>query len=318
MLLESPDFEGLVTTGSFRLVVGTDSITDTKAIERLASLQGRFPGLHVEAVVNDSRSLFHPKTAWFLGDETLTVVVGSGNLTRGGLLGSWEAFGVLEFPASSVGDLEASIDDWLAEVNPGLMPLSDVRVLDRVRENKGYESPVKPKSASAGETSTDEEVGVWLVAELNKSRKNAAGESMFSQASFDRATFASFFDYTGSEVDVILFPVDSDGEVGSLESRKGRFKARSINYYFELGMVKGIPYPANGRPIAVFGRLSDGGYSYTVVLEGDSGYAELSSWLEANAETANPIQMKRALLSTEEMRIAWPDSPMFTAIVPPS
>lgn len=318
MLLESPDFEPLLTNGSFRLVVGTDSITDTQAIDRLDSLQNTFAGLEVEAVVNDSRSLFHPKMAWFLGETSLSVVVGSGNLTRGGLLGSWEAFGVLEFPISYVDDLEASIDDWLSEVSPGLLGLQDARVLERVAENKGYEVPTKPKSASHSTLPPEDEVDAWLIAELNKSRKNALGESMFSQASFDKGTFASFFDFSGSEVDIILFPVDAAGEVGSLESRKGRFKANSVNYYFELGMVQGVPYPTSGRPIAVFGRLSGGGYMYTVVLEGDPGHGDLSRWLDVNAKPPNASHMSRAVVSTAAMRAAWPGSPMFKAVVPPS
>lgn len=319
-LFGNPDFESFVKRRQFSLIVGTDSITDTRAIERLVTLQETYPLLEVHALVNDEQSLFHPKLAWFVDGGAMTLILGSGNLTRGGLLGNWEAFTVTQHPTEDLPEFQLSIDDWLEDIDPGLLPLSDPRVLHRVAGNSGDERSVKrpaPRPEPVTVLENKDYTG-WLVAELNKGRNTAAGATGFSQASFDTETFKKFFDYAGGEVDVVLWPVHVDGSLGALESRKGRYKTASVNYYFELGAAHGLPYPAVSRPIATFGRLAAGGYTYRVVLPGQPGHEELETWLAANAPAARPTFMRRAVLTTDQLRDAWAANPILIAQAPES
>lgn len=316
ILLDSPDFEPLLTKGSFDLYVGTDTVTDQRAIDRLQQLSARHAGLSVRAVVNASASLFHPKLAWFADEDHVHIVIGSGNLTKGGLLANWEAFTVVVQPIEALGDLRSSIDDWLADIEPGVMKLDDPLVLEAVAQNKGFEASISPKSRRAKAGLKSGNVQNWLVAELNKSRKNAAGKSMFSQASFDKSTFQQFFDFSGAEIDILLYPIADSGAVTGLESTKGRFKQFSINYYIELRTVQGVPYPAVGRPIAIFGRLLEGGYIYKVLLPGQSGHGAMSAWLNSTVSVPNPSHMKRIVTSTADIRAVWPENPLLNASLP--
>ena len=318
-LFLNPDFEEFVSSNPFRLVVGTDSITDGKAIAKLLKLSEAFPLLDVKALVNDERPLFHPKLAWFQREESVSILMGSANLTQGGLIGNWEAVAVSEQPIETVTDLQTSIDDWLEDANPGLLPLTDARVQARVALNSGDERSVKKPSAPVEpSTLTKGDYSSWLVAQLNKSRKNSQGESMFSQASFDGSTFKKFFDYVGGEVEIVLWPVNLDGSLGSLESRKGRYKSASVNYYFELGTVQGLPYPSEGRPIAVFGRLGGGGYTYRVFLPGTVGHEPLDKWLADTTSGVGSARMLRRVVTTDELAKAWPENPLLNAEAPSS
>ena len=64
-LLEDAVFDEFLLEGNYRLFVGTDSITDPPAIERLSSLSAKRPRLDVRAFMSPTSSLFHPKMAWF-------------------------------------------------------------------------------------------------------------------------------------------------------------------------------------------------------------------------------------------------------------
>lgn len=318
-LSQSPDFEEFLANHPFDLIVGTDSITDEKAVKALIELSAQFSKLSVRALLNNDRGLFHPKLAWFETERSIRLIVGSGNLTRGGLLSNWEAFTSSEFELDQRENFFASISDWLESAEPGLVSIDDERVLARVRSNSGDERTIKriPTARPEPSLAVPDYTG-WLVAELNKSRKDRDGRSMFSQASFDQTTFQNFFDYSGGEVDILLYPVEDNGALGPLESRKGRYKAASVNYYLELSAAKGLPYPTSGRPVAVFGRLVGGGYTYKVFRPGETGHTKLASWLQTAAPVAAPARMRRTIVTTEELQAVWPANPLLVAEAPGS
>jgi len=296
--------------GKFRLVIGTDTVTDTRALDTARQFARTYPRARLQFVVNEGSSLFHPKFSWFGGSSGVTAIVGSGNLTRGGLHGSWEAFATIALPSSD--GLEAALDDWLASISPGPLDPFDPQVVDAVVVNEGSERQLRrrvPRIPVIPDPTALAEAESWLVAELNKSRKNSAGDSMFSQASFNIATFTGFFGYAGSDFELGLIPVNVDGSLGAVEARTGRNKPASANYYFELGAAQGISYPAVGRPIALFGRLEAGGYLYLVRLPGEPGHDELDGILSA-VSAPGGLQMRRVVVPTAELLDAWPGSPL--------
>jgi hypothetical protein len=315
-LLDNPDFDDFLRRGTFELWVGTDSITDERAIRALRDAEDRYAGLTVKAVLNDSASLFHPKLTWLSDGSAGSLVVGSGNLTRGGLLNSWEAFTTSRLDVDDLRDLGQSVDDWISTVSPGLVELDDPRVAIAVAGNAGDERAVRQKPDNqVPRPLRSSEYDDWLIAELNKSRKNRAGQSMFSQVSVDQSTFKNFFNYGGGEVEIVLTRVELDGSSGEVESRKGRYKAASVNYYFEVGQVQGLPYPAEGRPIAIFGRLKMGGYVYRVLLPGAPGYVDVAGWLDRNLG-APSREMRRKIVTTDVVEEVWPGNPLVKAATP--
>ena len=93
LFLGDSDFHNYIKTHNYVLVVGTDSITDPKAIDSLRNYCKVYKNLSVYAYVHDFRKyLFHPKLTWF---ETATgglTIIGSGNLTERGLFHNVEMY----------------------------------------------------------------------------------------------------------------------------------------------------------------------------------------------------------------------------------
>jgi hypothetical protein len=129
----------LLHAGEYRLIVGTDAITDERAIAHLRALSAQHKNLSAQAFVHGSTSLFHPKLAWFRRPESLQLLIGSGNLTNGGLVNNWEAFTVTEYNDGEISPVEATISAWLDSHAGDLRDLDHEDVANAVAANKKFE-----------------------------------------------------------------------------------------------------------------------------------------------------------------------------------
>jgi hypothetical protein len=119
---------------SFELIVGLDAVTNRPTLERLQELQGQYPSLHVRVFWNRTKGLFHPKIARFAKDDgSQTVIVGSGNLTPGGLRDNFEAYSVLRTEPGEPLDLSAW-DDFLSRHSTNIRPINQ-EALERAARN---------------------------------------------------------------------------------------------------------------------------------------------------------------------------------------
>ncbi len=309
-LLEDDAFDEFLLSGNFRLVVGTDSITDPPAIQKLMKISTKRPRLDVRAFMSPTSSLFHPKMAWFEHENHLSLIVGSGNLTMGGLRSNWEAFVVLKLTGRERKDALAKIEDFLTSVTDDLLPVTDPRVLERAERNSGNERSLRaapittpPRPAIA---SSVEEV---LVAEIPK-----AGDR-WAQANFDLENYEGFFGAkVGSQRRISLHHVDASGALGDVESRPS-VEVASQNYRFELAAARGLAYPTGGSPIGVFLRLATGEFLYSMVLPGDPGYEDVDRLLTANWH-GRADRKRRVRFTAEEVRAAWPTSTLWNVALP--
>lgn len=322
LLFADTKFCGFIQQSPFLLIVGMDSITDESAIQLLEELAAEYQNLSVFAFVHDQRWLFHPKLSWFdHGPNEITVLVGSGNMTGWGLRSNWEATGELRLRDADAAEVREQIQSWISAHQSQLLDLDDDLVAERAKYNSGSEREIKqprPRVPATPTVRDEEEFDTWLVTELAKSRKNAAGQSLFSQASFPRDVFEEFFRYTPGGMDLQLHQVHtSQSSLGPLESRRGRYKPNSINYYFELGAASGIPFPDDGAPIALFCRLVTGEFLYVLSLPSEDGYDELKEMLQAESNT--PAKgLQRAMVTSEIVEQYWPGCPILTARTPDS
>jgi len=138
-LLEDPDFEGFLERGgTCSLVVGIDAITDSRTLDLLEVLCERHAGLQVSVFHNDVADLFHPKLSRFVHEDgSATMVVGSGNLTPGGLRRNIEAYGIAEITSSEVG-AAGNLDAWDAFIErhaDRIRPIDD-DARERARRNR--------------------------------------------------------------------------------------------------------------------------------------------------------------------------------------
>jgi HKD family nuclease len=78
--------------GEGQVLVGIDMPTPPDAIQMLSDLQSEFPSLKVRVFQSGQQAIFHPKLAVFVRrGGGITAIVGSGNLTGGGLRHNYEA-----------------------------------------------------------------------------------------------------------------------------------------------------------------------------------------------------------------------------------
>lgn len=308
--LDDPKFVEFIANGNFELVVGLDSITDEGAVLSLIAAANKYPKLTIRAFLNDESGLFHPKLAWFWSGDALTLIVGSGNLTMGGLKGNWEAFAVARLKEKEAKDLGGRIQAWLKQWSGSLIPITDPKALERAKKNTGNERTLKrkPKAVPKEETAAEAATAL-LVAEIPKAAVR------WSQANFDLDNYEKFFGAkVGSQRRITMYQVAVDGSLGDLESRPS-VEVKSQNYRFELAAAKGIDYPAEGRPIGVFMRLDTGDFLYMVLLPGGAAYTSVSAFL--SREWAGPArQVRRVRTDIHSLKAAWPNAPLWRAALP--
>lgn len=93
LLLRDADFSHSLSTSPFDLVVGVDLITDIKALDAISACASDHPNLLPRVFLGSMPGgLFHPKMCWFCHPAGGVCVMGSGNLTPGGLRSNCEAF----------------------------------------------------------------------------------------------------------------------------------------------------------------------------------------------------------------------------------
>lgn len=313
LLFGDIEFEKLLDRGGYQLIVGIDQITNTATINRLVEYEEKHPTLNINAFLHSTNnSLFHPKISYFSRENgTGSLVIGSGNLTAGGLRKNREAFAVVGLSVRELSNLEAYWDDWLTQSACYLKPLADQGVIARVEKNtlrtKAWNDISLPEvdiEDVSEDSATTEESNEWnyqnnnsvLFAEIPRSG------ARWNQANFDVATFKSFFGATVGDNSqrILLRNVESERILGDIEVRPS-VSVRSHNYRFELEAAAGLPYPTTGRPIGVFIRLSTRMFIYKIFMPSmGNKYDEITDWMSTNW-SGRPDGMKRIVVEASDV-----------------
>jgi HKD family nuclease len=160
LFLVDPDFGNYIKTHSYELVVGTDSITDPKAVSRLRAYCKLYHNLTVYAYVHDSKKyLFHPKLTWFETSSGGLSIIGSGNLTERGLYHNVEMYSYNALSNTDFAKLKSDWQDWLDySINSNLIfdindPIIDLAVnLSAAKKIRSFSTP---KSSTGTTTAPD-------------------------------------------------------------------------------------------------------------------------------------------------------------------
>lgn len=275
LLLADEVFERFALKYPFDLIVGVDAITTPAALGALRFAEQRLPGLTVRIFYSPSDlALFHPKFAWFLEPDGGSIIVGSGNLTNGGLRQNWEAYSVIPLNRDDAADLQRWWASWKEANAPRLFPVDTPEVLQRAELNRrDWDGPrVTPTQPPGPDTVTELRV---LIAEIPK-----AG-NRWEQANFDKTSYEQFFGAkVGTQRRMLFQSITRGGtSLGPVESRPS-VEVRSRNWRFELSAAAGMPYPTRGRPIGVFLRVRQRSFVYDIVMPSDSGYEALEKYLD--------------------------------------
>lgn len=284
LLLEDEDFAHFLSRSPFDLIVGVDAITNLAALARLQACIAKHRRLTIRVLLSDRQDgLFHPKLCWFRVARHTVSLVGSGNLTVGGLRSNREAFTLSMISGYQRSQLHEHWSAWVAANKPRFLALDHPAVLDRARANRGTE--ILPRRGSAGVTEDNggaltiaipRKSDAVLIAEIPKSGKR------WKQANFDLATFQSYFGATpGRTQRIILTHVDSAGSFGPVEVRPS-VAVKSHNFRFELDAASGLAYPKQGRPIGVFVRVATRTFRYRLLMPGTVAHTSAKLFLDAN------------------------------------
>jgi hypothetical protein len=305
LLLADIDFRRFLTRSPFDLVIGVDAVTTLAALDSLGECVNTHKNLNVRVFMSEAgQSLFHPKFCWFGGTQG-SALVGSGNLTAGGLRGNREAFAVLPLDNKSQTEVEVQWNAWLDFNSPQLYSTNSPAARKQAAKNKEsdlafHERQTVIKEDSKGKIwvgmPTTDDASV-LIAEIPKSGNR------WNQANFDLDTFQNYFGADlGHTQRIILTHIDSDGVVGNEEVRPS-VSVSSQNYRFELEAGAGMAYPSKKRPIGIFVRAATRTFRYRLLMPGTRSHMIAEAYLIENCpnrgrKVGRHVASRNALLLT--------------------
>ena len=279
-LIVDPEIKRFLRKSAMSLVIGIDAVTSRDALVRLRELEQANKHLSIRVFWNPTSGLFHPKIVRFrYPDGGQSMIVGSGNLTLGGLRQHFEAFSVMRVNACERLDT-SSLDRFLAEHRANLRPI-DNEALDRVARNITHAPRRQPIiEAEALAPSVDIELPAggtdrFLIAQVPK----AGGR--WRQIHFNADVIEQFFRVRPDSIQrVYLVECRQDGSFAEQEVRPCVHSSANRNYKIEISSHRGENYPNTGRPVAVYRELQARSFAYMLLMPGDPGHEEMQALTE--------------------------------------
>lgn len=275
---------------SFKWIVGVDSITSADALRTLRELGNSSVGDFYLRAFESSTGLFHPKIFIFKkADGTGTVLIGSNNLTSGGLRDNIEVSVRLDELTEvelqqweELWDLTNSKTESIKEITDDLLhTLQEIRRRDRitrrrVRRQTEVTFPVVEDMSLVDVDTTTGERRI-LIREVPR-----AGDRVH-QVHFTLDIADHYFGFR-EEIgprQVRLQQVQPNSSPSQVEHRRLVLSSSNRNAKVEVGGARILldNYPENARPILVFEQIETDFFRYMLLLPGDDGFHELSSYL---------------------------------------
>lgn len=318
-LIEDPVIHEFINKGGeIDLIVGIDAVTNRQTLERMQELEVRHRSFRPRVFWNGTRGLFHPKISQFTyADGRKKLIVGSGNLTPGGLMHNFEGYSVISGGRRDGLDL-SSLDDFL------IRHAADIRAIDQealeraglnlVRPAAGVRHPrvpAPPPPAIIHVPAVQPQVALSdriLIAQVP-----AAG-GRWSQVHFNGDIINQFFRVTDLNVQrVYLTGIDEHNVRGEEEVRPVVYSKANKNHKIEIAAAKGLEYPVQGPPLLLFRERQVRCFDYMLLMPGMPGYAEIES-LSMRLPTIGR-GLRRAITDTATLAGAWPACPLQLATV---
>lgn len=319
-LLGDPAIRGFLNDSTMSLLIGLDAVTNRETLQRLRELETEHADLTVRVFRNPTNSLFHPKVARFeYADGGRSLIVGSGNLTPGGLRQNFEAFSVVRSAADESLDF-SPWDRFLNDHADDIRPI-DRHALDRAAQNtaRGRRREAEPASGappSAGpadfDTTRDVEVPVGGTRRFLVARVPKAG-NRWQQVHFNVPVIERFFRVRPNTTQrVYLVECRPDGTFADEEVRPCVYSDTNKNLKIEIASHHGEPYPDAGPPIAVYRELHARSFAYMLLMPGDPGYDAMFDLTKTGVSVGPGT--RRVITDRDHVRRAWPTSPLVTAV----
>ena len=305
--------QNFLDRGSFVLLVGIDAITDRNTLMRLEELEGEHDRLTVRVFRNPTNVLFHPKIArFYYQDGGQAIVIGSGNLTPGGLRQNFEAFSVIRTLRQENLDL-SSWDRFFRDHEQHIRPIDD-DALERASRNVSKrrnetEAAHGRRAETAGATlaGSSGDLGRFLVARVPK-----AG-SRWHQVHFNQVVISRFFRVKPQTAQrVYLTEIHPDGSIGETEVRPCVYSVANKNMKIEIGSHHGHAYPEEGPPITVFRELRARSFWYMLLMPNETGYEQMYALTDALPSVGKGLP--RVFAGGDDIRGVWAECPLLASV----
>lgn len=318
-LIEDPVVHEFMNRGgAIDLIVGIDAVTNRQTLERMQELETRHTAFRPRVFWNSTRGLFHPKISHFgYADGRKKLIVGSGNLTPGGLMHNFEGYSVISGGRRETLDL-SSLDAFLARHAADIRPI-DEEALERAALNvmrpvAGVPRPqvphIKPpggRPAPAVPAARAAVLDRILVAEV----PDAGGR--WSQSHLNAAVIEEYFRVTDLATQrTYLTHVDARGVRDEEKIRQIVYSTSNKNYKVEISAAKGKDYPTAGHPMLIFRERQVRCFDYMLLMPGDAGYTETVALSQALPRLGKGF--RRSITDLPTLARAWPGCPLLTTV----
>ena len=321
-LFDDPVINQFVTNGGeVDLVVGLDAITNRQTLQRLQELEQLYEHFKPKVFWNDVASLFHPKISDFTypgGGRTL--IVGSGNLTLGGLMKNIEGYTTISAERGEELDVSA-LDEFfhrhaeaIRQIDSDALERAERNYISRV--NRGQEeerviiaSPPRSRRAArlvpAGRDGSAARIDRILIAQVPR----AGGR--WSQVHFNAASIREYFQMTDFNTHrVFLTQVGADGFRSDVEVRPCVYSQSNKNHKIEFGAAQGKEYPES-PPVLVLREHQLRVFDYMLLFPGADGYAEVFELSEKLQQLG--LGMPRVITNLDTLESVWDECPLLNS-----
>jgi hypothetical protein len=323
-LLAVPEVAEMLRTAEVDVLVGVDAVTDRPGLERLLELQQENVGLRARAIKNTTAALIHPKMLFArYADGRSVAMVGSNNLSFGGLAGNVEGYAMGYFDPGEEPDLadwNAFVSRWerlISEIDDEVLASADrnasrlVRLRRAAREvPTSAEAEVVVSDGQAYEAQpTDADLDELMLVSFVP-RAGQGPKARWSQVHLSADIARDFFDAEPDEHPEIQL---RNAEGGAVEDRRIVYSAGNKNVKIEVGAAReaarAVGYPTEGRPVVLFRREGMNRYRYLLLMPGDPGHAEMTQLAE-DEFVPSRNQLPRVVTPRSHVLARWPDCPL--------
>ena len=301
--------------GEINLLVGLDAVTNQSTLERLQELERKNERFQSRVFWNETAGLFHPKLSDFSdASGSRTLIIGSGNLTPGGLMANYESYAVITTESDEEMDVSA-IDEFMER------HVNEIRSIDNEAFERAAQNLVRPIKGSRqaskksiiklrrpkilrpkSRTVSTKKIARVLLAEVPK-----AGDR-WAQVHFNVDVVREYFRISDYQTQrVYLTQVTSNGMKKDIEVRQCIYSQINRNHKIEIGAAKGIEYPET-PPLLVFQERQLRVFDYMLLMPGDDGYGSLIDL----THNLPPIGrgFPRVITNVNELEKAWANCPL--------
>ena len=135
----------------------------------------------------------------------------------------------------------------------------------------------------------------------------------WNQVGLNRVVIDGFFRVQPKTTQrVYLVECRQDGTFADVEVRPCVHSKVNKNLRIEIASHRGEPYPDAGPPIAAYRELHARSFAYMLLMLGDPGYDAMFGLTEDRPRVGRGLP--RVITDRDDIRNAWPASPLITAI----